>query len=77
MSGLSLDETKSYVEGHLRLVGRTDPLFDEGAFAVLHQLSSGLARKINKLCLAAMQLLISERRKLITSDDVLKVATEQ
>jgi type II secretory pathway predicted ATPase ExeA len=77
MSGLGMDETKAYVEGHLRLVGRIDPLFDDGTFAVLHQLSSGLPRKINKLCLAAMQLVMSERRKLITPDDILKVATEQ
>ena len=77
MSGLGLDETKAYVEGHLRLVGRVDPLFDDGTFSVLHQLSSGLPRKINKLCLAAMQLVLSDRRKLITPDDILKVATEQ
>ncbi len=77
MSGLSVEETKSYVEGHLRLAGRVDPLFDEAVFSVLHQLSSGLARKINKLCLAAMQLVMIEKRKFITPDDILKVATEQ
>ncbi len=77
MSGLGLDEVKAYVEGHLKLAGRIDPLFEDGAFAVLHQLSSGLARRINKLCLAAMQLVMSEKRKTITADDLLKVATEQ
>lgn len=77
MSGLGPDEMKVYIEGHLRLAGRVDPLFDDGAFAVLHQLSSGLPRKINRLALAAMQLVMSERRKLVTADDILKVATEQ
>lgn len=77
MSGLNLEETKTYIAGHLKLVGRTDPLLDEPAFAVLHQLSSGLPRRINKLCLSAMYLVMFEKRKTITADDILKVATEQ
>jgi type II secretory pathway predicted ATPase ExeA len=77
MSGLSLEETKTYIAGHLKLAGRTDPLLDEPAFAVLHQLASGLARRINKLCLSAMHLVMFEKRKTITADDILKVATEQ
>jgi type II secretory pathway predicted ATPase ExeA len=76
MSGLAADEIKAYVEGHLRLAGRTDPLFDEKAFMVVHQLSSGLARKVNKLCLAAMHLVMIEKRKTVMADDVLKVAPE-
>jgi type II secretory pathway predicted ATPase ExeA len=77
MSGLNLDEVKPYVEGHLRLAGRQDPLCEDGAFGVLHQLSSGLPRKINKLILSAMQKVLSEKRKTITTDDILKVAAEQ
>lgn len=76
MSGLGVDEIKAYVEGHLKLGGRSDPLFCEKSFIVLHQLSSGLARKINKLCLAAMHLVMIEKRKTVTADDVLKVAPE-
>lgn len=77
MSGLGLDEVKTYVEGQLRWAGRTDPLFDDGSFAVLHQLSSGLPRKINRLALAAMRLVMNEQRKLVAADDILKAATEQ
>jgi general secretion pathway protein A len=76
MSGLANDEIKAYVEGHLKLAGRQDPLFDENSFVVLHQLSSGLARKVNKLCLAAMHLVMIEKRKTVMADDVLKVAPE-
>lgn len=77
MSGLSVDEIKAYVDGHLRLVGRQDPLFCDTSLPVLHQLSSGLPRKINNLCLSAMHLAMIERGKIITSDIILKVAAEQ
>lgn len=77
MSGLSPEETKTYIDSHLRISGRTDPLFDDSAYAVAHQLSSGLPRKVNKLCLAAMHLVMLERRKTVSADDILKVAPEQ
>lgn len=76
MSGLSLDEIKIYVEGHLKLAGRLDPLFEESSFVVLHQLSQGLPRKVNKFCLAAMNLVMFEKRKQVTADDIIKVAPE-
>jgi general secretion pathway protein A len=76
MSGLSLAEIKPYVEGHLRLAGRVDPLFEDNSFVVLHQLSSGLPRKVNKLALSAMYLVMIEKRKTVTADDILKVAPE-
>ncbi len=76
MSGLSAAETKLYVETQLRLVGRTDPLFDEGSFAILHQLGQGLPRKTGKLALSAMQLAMIENKKSINGDLILKVAAE-
>jgi type II secretory pathway predicted ATPase ExeA len=39
MAGLSLEEARSYILHHLKIAGRTDPLFDEQAIEVIHQLS--------------------------------------
>src|SRR5688572_17486865 len=48
---LSADETRAYVEHRLRHVGWTgQPAFDDDAFEVIHQWSSGIPRKINLLC---------------------------
>jgi general secretion pathway protein A len=48
---LSADETRAYVEHRLRHVGWTgQPAFDDEAFGVIHQWTSGIPRKINLLC---------------------------
>jgi type II secretory pathway predicted ATPase ExeA len=76
MAGLDMTETKRYIEEQLAQVGRRDPLFDESSFAVIHQLSSGLPRKINSLALAAMRMAMLEKRQLINGDLILKISSE-
>jgi general secretion pathway protein A len=44
-------ETKAYVEHRLHTVGwNNDPSIDEAAFALIHDFSGGIPRKINTLC---------------------------
>lgn len=76
MAGATAEETKGYIVAMLKLVGRKDPLFEEDAFPIIHQLSFGLPRKINNLCLAALNLGMAEQRQTIDSDLILKVAPE-
>ncbi len=76
MAGLDRNETKSYVEAQLALAGRRDPLFDVSSFAVIHQLSGGLPRKVNSLAVASMKMAMFDKRQLIDGDLVLKVAPE-
>ena len=76
MAGLSVAEAKRYVEEQLKQVGRKDPLFDESSFAVIHQLSNGLPRKINSLALTSMKMAMVENRQLIDGDLVLKISPE-
>ena len=76
MAGLSFDEVKVYILTQLKQAGRTDPLFEETSFAVIHQLSNGLPRKINSLCLSSMKLAHIERRQKIDGDLILKIAPE-
>lgn len=76
MAGLSLPETKIYIETQLRQVGRKDLLFEESSFAVIHQLANGLPRKINSLALAAMKMAFYEKRQKIDGDLILKIAPE-
>lgn len=76
MAGLAIDECKMYIETHLTLAGRRDPLFEESCFPIIHQLSSGLPRIIGKLALAAMQMAMTQGLQLINTDIVLKVAAE-
>lgn len=48
---LDLAETRSYIEHRLKTAGWSgDPVFDEDAFAVIHDYAGGIPRKINALC---------------------------
>ena len=47
---LDEEDTRGYVEHRLKCAGATDkPTFDEGIFALLHQESGGIPRRINLL----------------------------
>ncbi len=48
---LSAEETRAYIEHRMRHVGWTgQPAFDDDAFALIYQWTSGIPRKINLLC---------------------------
>jgi general secretion pathway protein A len=44
------EETIGYIEHRLVSAGATRPLFSEEALVVVHQLTDGIARRINRLC---------------------------
>lgn len=51
---LSAEETEQFVKFRLMLAGRLEDLFEADAFAVLHEWSGGVGRRINKLCTLAL-----------------------
>jgi putative secretion ATPase (PEP-CTERM system associated) len=51
LSPLSLDETRSYIEHRLHLVGWNGmPSFSDAAFDSIYQLTGGIPRRVNLLC---------------------------
>lgn len=54
LAGLSLPETRAYVQAHLRAVGANPDLFTKEAVTVIFQHSKGLPRRINKIATAAL-----------------------
>lgn len=76
MAGIQTDEEAGqYVRHQLKLAGRSDPLFDEPAVAMLRQLGQGLPRKIGNLALAAMTLAIAKREQAVGSDLVVQASS--
>lgn len=75
MAGLTLEETRAYVLHHLKIAGRCDPLFEENAFEPIHQLSQGLARKVNNLCLASMTVAVAKKSNSVNADLVVQAGT--
>jgi type II secretory pathway predicted ATPase ExeA len=74
MAGLSPDETPPFVRHALKIAGRSDPLFEENSFEVLHQLSHGLPRRIGNLALASMTLAMTKKRQTVDADSVVQAS---
>jgi type II secretory pathway predicted ATPase ExeA len=75
MAGLlDPEEARAYVQHHLKLAGRSDPLFDESAYEVLHRMALGLPRKVGNLAIAAMTLAMVKREKSVSADHIIKAA---
>lgn len=73
MAGFTSDhEAKDYVTHHLKLAGRSDPVFDESSYPILNQLGQGLPRKIGNLAIGAMTLAMVKREQLISSDHIIQ-----
>ncbi|MFA7175391.1 MAG: AAA family ATPase [Kiritimatiellia bacterium] len=54
--GMEREETRAYVEHHLKLVGVDRPIFDDTALQHLFEFSHGLPRLVNRYALQALEL---------------------
>lgn len=54
LAGLSLAETRSYIQAHLKAVGANPDLFTKDAVNVIFQHSKGLPRRINKISILSL-----------------------
>ena len=73
---LTQSETAEYVGHRLNLAGATDPVFDADALRTLHELTHGIARRINRLCDLALLIGYAEERSTITSEQLESVSRE-
>jgi type II secretory pathway predicted ATPase ExeA len=74
MAGLSLEETRPYLAHHLKIAGRPDPIFEDPAIEVLHQLGLGLPRKINNLATAALMIAMAKKKAQVDADLVVQAS---
>jgi type II secretory pathway predicted ATPase ExeA len=54
MPPMTSQETSSYISHHLKLAGRSDPLFSDDAAALIHTTSRGYPRAVNNLAIQAL-----------------------
>ncbi len=54
MPPMTSQETSSYISHHLKLAGRSDPLFSDDASALIHTTSRGYPRAVNNLAIQAL-----------------------
>jgi len=54
--GMDREETRAYIEHHLKLAGVDRPIFDDAALQHLFESSHGLPRLVNRLALQGLEL---------------------
>lgn len=75
-SGLSLSQTKEYINYQLDIAKCKNPIIDEKCFPFIHSMTSGIPRKINQICYAAM-FEAFKLKKSIISEEIIKIVEEK
>jgi type II secretory pathway predicted ATPase ExeA len=65
MTGMTPDETSSYIRHHLHLAGRSEDLFSDDAITQIHEASRGKPRTLNNLALAALIATYATGKKIV------------
>jgi type II secretory pathway predicted ATPase ExeA len=76
LTGLEPAETISYLGHHLRLAGRSDPLFSDDAANLIHQVSRGLPRAVNNLAVQALVAAYAASKSIVDESSARAAVTE-
>lgn len=60
-------ETTEYVEHRLKVAGAVRPIFEPDSLPALHELTHGIARRINRLCDLALLIGFAEERESLSA----------
>jgi general secretion pathway protein A len=72
----SKEETKSYIEHHMKLAGAVAPLFNENALSALYQVSAGVPRVINTLTLKTLTIGALDKLDSLSEEEVYRASRE-
>ena len=76
MPGMTLEETGQYIGHHLKLAGRSDPLFGDDAIELIHQVSRGLPRAVNNLAVQSLIAAYAGKRNIVDESSARAAVTE-
>src|SRR6266545_5612096 len=76
LDGMDLPETASYLVHHLKLAGRSDPLFSDDAAALIHQTARGIPRAVNNLALQALVAAFADGKGMVDESAARAAVTE-
>jgi type II secretory pathway predicted ATPase ExeA len=65
MTGMTPEETGSYIRHHLQLAGRGDDLFSDDAVAQIHEAARGKPRTVINLAIAALIATCTTGKKIV------------
>ena len=76
LTGMTLDETASYLRHHLTLAGRSDTLFSDDAAALIHQTSRGYPRTVNNLAIQSLLAAFAAGKAIVDESSARAAVTE-
>ena len=76
LTPLSKEETRDYIQHHLKLAGRKDAIFNQNAIEAIYKNSAGTPRVINALAIKCLTLGALEKKELLTQEDVYSASRE-
>ena len=76
MPPMTSAETASYISHHLKLAGRSDPLFSDDAVALIHDAGRGLPRAVNNLATQALVAAWAARKSIVDEQSARAAVTE-
>ena len=69
MPAMTAEQTAGYITHHLKLAGRSDPLFSDDAAALIHDAARGLPRAVNNIATQALVAAWAGRKNIIDELD--------
>ena len=76
MPPMTSQETTSYIAHHLKLAGRSDPLFSDDAVTLIHDAGRGLPRAVNNLATQALVAAWAGRKNIVDEQSARAAITE-
>jgi type II secretory pathway predicted ATPase ExeA len=76
IEGLPLEESAAYIAHHLKIAGRSDPLFSDDAVALIHRTARGIPRAINNLATQALVAAYAEQKGIVDESAAQTAVTE-
>ena len=76
MPAMTAGRPASYISHHLKLAGRSDPLFSDDAAALIHDAARGLPRAVNNLAIQALVAAMPPRKNIVDEQAARAAVTE-
>ena len=76
MPALTAGQTAGYITHHLKLAGRSDPLFSDDAVTLIHDAARGLPRAVNNIATQALVAAMAGRKSIVDEHSARAAVTE-
>lgn len=76
LCALSKEETKDYIEHHMKLAGASDKVFNQNAICAIYQVCAGVPRMINALAFKSLTIGALEKKDCISEEEVYRASKE-